>query len=115
MAAPVWLVTSPKSLPLAQRDCQMPNNDPVTIVPDMSRLPGQRTQFTWALNQYNKTDDPKEKNRFARLMAYRIKFAETIGFTQEQITNGKSYPADEVKRHYADPDLLEEPEVAEEE
>ena len=33
----------------------------------MATLAGQRAQFTWALNQYNITDDPDEKDKFASL------------------------------------------------
>lgn len=73
-------------------------------------LAGQRAQFTWALNQYNKSDDPAEQARYARAMAYRLKTAERLGFTHDAIINGKSYPADEVKRHLDDPNLVAEPE-----
>lgn len=35
----------------------------------MATLAGQRAQFTWALNQYNKTDDADEHAKFAKRMA----------------------------------------------
>jgi hypothetical protein len=35
----------------------------------MAHLGGQRAQFTWALNEYNKSEDPDTRVKFARRMA----------------------------------------------
>ena len=35
----------------------------------MANLGGQRAQFTWALNEYNKSEDPDTRAKFARRMA----------------------------------------------
>jgi hypothetical protein len=35
----------------------------------MSTLPGQRAQFTWALNQYNQAEDSEARTKYARRMA----------------------------------------------
>jgi hypothetical protein len=62
----------------------------------MATLPGQRAQFTWALNQYNRSDDPDTRKRFVRAMAKYIAAAESNGFTVEQVTQEQSYPLAEV-------------------
>jgi hypothetical protein len=59
----------------------------------MATLPGQRAQFTWALNQYNRSDDPDTQKRFVRAMAKHIAAAPSNSFTIEQVTQGQSYPA----------------------
>ena len=82
--------------------------------PPMNRLAGQKAQFTWALNEYNKEDETDVRTRFARLMAYRIKAAAALGFTSDQVIAGKSYPAEEVNRHLIDPELAVEPIVTDE-
>jgi hypothetical protein len=79
----------------------------------MAVLTGQRAQFTWALNQYNTTDDPSKCDQFVRRMAQYIKNAPANGFTAEQITQGQSYPADEVYAVLNDPNLSSEPDVSE--
>jgi hypothetical protein len=61
-----------------------------------ARLAGQRAQFTWALNQYDSADSAERKAAFARRMARYIATAPAKGFTAEQITQGKPYPAAEV-------------------
>jgi hypothetical protein len=68
----------------------------------MATLSGQRTQFTWALNEYNKTDDPDQRGRFVRHMATAIRNALEAGFTKDQITREKSYPAEDVDKAFAD-------------
>jgi hypothetical protein len=68
----------------------------------MATLPGQRAQFTWALNQYNRSDDPDTRKRFVRAMAKYIAAAPSNGFTVEQVTQGQSYPVTE------DPGITEE-------
>jgi hypothetical protein len=68
----------------------------------MATLSGQRTQFTWALNEYNKTDDPEQRSRFVRHMATAIRNALGAGFTKDQITREKSYPAEDVDKAFAD-------------
>ena len=71
-------------------------------VQSMATLSGQRTQFTWALNEYNKTDDPDQRGRFVRHMATAIRNALEAGFTKDQITREKSYPAEDVDKALAD-------------
>jgi len=65
----------------------------------MATLAGQRAQFTWALNQYNKTDDVDEQARLAKRMAKYIAAAPNNRFTAEQVTQGQSYPAAEVANY----------------
>lgn len=65
----------------------------------MATLAGQRAQFTWALNQYNTTEDVDERAKFARRMAKYIAAAPANGFTAEEVTQGQSYPADEVAKY----------------
>ena len=79
----------------------------------MATLPGQRAQFTWALNQYNRSDDPDTRKRFVRAMAKYIAAAPSNGFTVEQVTQGQSYPVAEVNDVIAangteDPGITEE-------
>ena len=52
----------------------------------MATLAGQRAQFTWALNQYNLSEDPDTRTHFAKRMAKYIAAAPTNGFTADQIT-----------------------------
>lgn len=80
----------------------------------MATLAGQRAQFTWALNQYNTTDDPEEKDRFARRMARYVAAAPSHGFSVEQVTQKQSYPAAEVQKYLSDYGTLSEPEISEE-
>jgi hypothetical protein len=79
----------------------------------MATLPGQRAQFTWALNQYNRSDDSDTRKRFVRAMAKYIAAAPSNGFTVEQVTQGQSYPIAEVNEVIAtngaeDPGITEE-------
>lgn len=74
----------------------------------MATLPGQRAQFTWALNQYNATDDPIVKSEYAERMAKYIRDAPLNGFTVEQVTQGQSYPADEVARYLGQQTIVNE-------
>lgn len=78
----------------------------------MAALSGQRTQFTWALNEYNKSDDPSVRMRFVRHMAASIRNAMAAGFTKDEITRGKSYPAEEVQAALSAPDLAPEADVS---
>jgi len=80
----------------------------------MATLAGQRAQFTWALNQYNSTDDPDEKDKYVRRMAKYIAAASSHGFTVEQVTQQQSYPATEVEKYLGDFGLINEPDVSEE-
>ncbi len=68
----------------------------------MATLAGQRAQFTWALNEYNKSDDPDTHVKFARRMAKYIAAAPSHDFTKEQVTQGQTYPA-EVDHYVNDP------------
>jgi hypothetical protein len=65
----------------------------------MATLAGQRAQFTLALNQYNMTEDDDERAEFAKRMAKCISAAPHNGFTPEQVTQGQSYPAEEVAKY----------------
>ena len=78
----------------------------------MAALSGQRTQFTWAPNEYNKSDDPSVRMRFVRHMAASIRNAMAAGFTKDEITRGKSYPAEEVQAALSAPDLAPEADVS---
>jgi hypothetical protein len=80
----------------------------------MATLAGQRAQFTWALNQYNITDDPAEKEQFARRMAKYIALAPSHGFTVEEVTQKQSYPATEVQKYLNDFGDITEPDISEE-
>ncbi len=80
----------------------------------MATLGGQRAQFTWALNQYNITDDPDEKDKFARRMARYIASAATHGFTVEEVTQKQSYPAAEVEKYLTEITATTDPEISEE-
>jgi hypothetical protein len=80
----------------------------------MATLAGQRTQFTWALNQYNQAEDEEKKAYFAKRMAKYIAAAPANGFTVEQVTQGQLYPIAEVAQYLptassdADPGISEE-------
>jgi hypothetical protein len=50
----------------------------------MATLAGQRAQFTWALNQYNLSEDPETRAKFAKRMAKYIAAAPANGFTIER-------------------------------
>jgi hypothetical protein len=80
----------------------------------MATLPGQRAQFTWALNQYNKFEDDADKRaQFAASMAKTISNAPSYGFSVEEVTQGQSYPADEVQKYLADHSVSVEPSISE--
>jgi hypothetical protein len=64
----------------------------------VATLPGQRAQFTWALRQYNLSEDAGKQAFYARRMAKYIAAAPTNGFTVEQVTRGQLYPEAEVTR-----------------
>jgi hypothetical protein len=77
----------------------------------MANLGGQRAQFTWALNEYNKSEDPDTRAKFARRMAKYIAGAPANGFTASQVTTGKSYPA-EVEQFVDDPSISDDPGIS---
>jgi T5orf172 domain len=79
----------------------------------MVALAGQRAQFTWALNEYNKTDDEAAREKYVRHMAAAIRNSVAAGFKKEQITRDKNYPADKVEQVMATLDLTLEPDVSE--
>jgi hypothetical protein len=81
----------------------------------MATLAGQRTQFTWALNQYNLAEDAETKARFAKRMAKYIAAAPANGFTPEQVTQGQLYPAAEVAQYLPTASLDTDPGISEEE
>jgi hypothetical protein len=76
----------------------------------MATLGGQRAQFTYALNQYNLSDDPDTRTKFVRAMAKYIAAAPSNGFTVEQVTKGQTYPAAEVNEVIA-ANATEDPEL----
>jgi hypothetical protein len=79
----------------------------------MATLAGQRAQFTYALNQYNLSDNPDTRTKFVRAMAKYIAAASSNGFSVEQVTKGQTYPVAEVNEVIAanateDPGITEE-------
>jgi T5orf172 domain len=80
----------------------------------MATLPGQRAQFTWALNQYKLSEDDSDKRvHFAKLMANTIRNAPSNGFSVEEVTQGQSYPADEIQKYFSDQNISTEPGISE--
>jgi hypothetical protein len=79
----------------------------------MATLAGQRAQFTWSLNQYNLSEDPDTRTKFARRMAKYIAAAPANGFTASQVTGGQSYPS-EVDQLVSDPSINDDPGITEE-
>ena len=77
----------------------------------MANLGGQRAQFTWSLNEYNKSEDPDTRAKFARRMAKYITAAPANGFTVSEVTTGKSYPA-EVDQFVNDPNVSDDPGIS---
>ena len=73
----------------------------------MATLAGQRAQFTWSLNQYNLSEDPETRAKFARRMAKYIAAATSNGFTVSQVTTGQSYPS-EVDQFLIDPSVIDD-------
>jgi T5orf172 domain len=63
----------------------------------MATLAGQRAQFTWALNQYNLSEEREKKAFYAKRMAKYIAAAPANSFTPEQVTQGQVYPVGEVE------------------
>jgi hypothetical protein len=70
----------------------------------VATLPGQRAQFTWALNQYNLAEDAEQRAHFAQRMAKYIAAAPRHGFKIEEVTQGQTYPAAEVEKYLNAPD-----------
>jgi hypothetical protein len=81
----------------------------------MATLAGQRTQFTWALNQYNLAEDAETKAHFAKRMAKYIAAAPANGFTPEQVTQGQLYPAAEVAQYLPTASSDTDPGISEDE
>ena len=80
----------------------------------MATLPGQRAQFTWALNQYKLSEDDFDKRaHFAKLMANTIRNAPSNGFSVEEVTQGQSYPIDEIQKYLSDQNISNEPGISE--
>jgi hypothetical protein len=79
----------------------------------MATLAGQRAQFTWALNQYNLSEDSDTRAKFARRMAKYIAAAPNNGFTVSEVTHGQSYPS-EVDQFVNDPGETDDPGITEE-
>jgi hypothetical protein len=80
----------------------------------MATLAGQRAQFTWALNQYNLSEDPETRAKFAKRMAKYIAAAPANGFTIDQVTQGQMNPASEVHQYLNDPSVDDDPGISEE-
>jgi T5orf172 domain len=81
----------------------------------MATLAGQRTQFTWALNQYNQAEDAEKQAYFAKRMAKYIASARANGFTVEQVTQGQLYPVAEVAQYLTAASTDTDPGISEEE
>lgn len=79
----------------------------------MATLGGQRAQFTWSVNQYNSSEDLAVRDHHARRMAKYLAAAPANGFTAEEITQGQSYPADEVAKYLNDPEVATESDISE--
>jgi hypothetical protein len=80
----------------------------------MATLAGQRAQFTWSLNQYNLSEDPETRARFAKRMAKCIAAAPANGFTADEVTQGQIYPALEVDQYINDPSVNDDQGITEE-
>jgi hypothetical protein len=80
----------------------------------MATLAGQRAQFTWALNQYNLSEDAETRARFAKRMAKYIAAAPANGFTVDEVTQGQMYPSSEVEQCINDPSVNDDPGISEE-
>lgn len=80
----------------------------------MATLAGQRAQFTWALNQYNLSEDPETRAKFAKRMAKYIAAAPANGFSVGEVTQGQMYPASEVEQYLNDPSVNDDPGITEE-
>ena len=80
----------------------------------MATLAGQRAQFTWALNQYNLSEDPETRAKFAKRMAKYIAAAPANGFTVDEVTQGQIYPSSEVNQYLNDPSADDDPGITEE-
>ena len=80
----------------------------------MATLAGQRAQFTYALNQYNLSEDPQTRARFAKTMAKYIAAAPANGFTVDEVTQGQIYPSSEVNQYLNDPSADDDPGITEE-
>ncbi|SRR6266849_9926319 len=79
----------------------------------MASLGSHRANFTWALNEYNRTEDADKREKCARDMARYIANAERNGFPRELVTREKSYPA-EVDKYISEPGIEIGPELTEE-
>jgi hypothetical protein len=80
----------------------------------MATLAGQRAQFTYALNQYNLSEDPQTRAKFAKTMAKYIAAAPANGFTVDEVTQGQIYPSSEVNQYLNDPSADDDPGITEE-
>src|SRR5438552_13938588 len=80
----------------------------------MATLAGQRAQFTWSLNQYNLSEDPETRAKFAKRMAKYIAAAPANGFTVDEVTQGQIYPSSEVDQYINDPSVNDDPGITEE-
>jgi Ca2+-binding RTX toxin-like protein len=80
----------------------------------MATLAGQRAQFTWAVNQYNLSEDPETRAKFAKRMAKYIAAAPANGFTVDEVTQGQIYPSSEVDQYLNDLSVGDDPGITEE-
>lgn len=79
----------------------------------MATLAGPRAQFTWALNQYNLSEDSDTRAKFARRMAKYIAAVPNNGLTVSEVTHGQSDPS-EVDQLVDDPGETDDPGITEE-
>jgi hypothetical protein len=80
---------------------------------NMPTLAGQRASFTWALNQYNLSEDAEKRAHYAKLMAKYIASAPANGFTVEQVTQEQLYPATDVAQYLGTAHSDPEPGISE--
>lgn len=79
----------------------------------MKTLGTHQANFTWARNQYNKSDDPDAKTKYARYMAKYLLEGRQDNFTTEQITHGTDYPS-EVENYVSNISVGDLPTITEE-
>src|SRR5436309_15937017 len=79
----------------------------------MATLAGQRAQFTWALNQYDLSQNPDTRRPVCEAdgKVYCRSFREW--FTVDEVTQQQVYPSLEVNQYLNDPSVNEGSEITE--
>lgn len=75
-------------------------------------LSTHRSNFTWARNLYNKSDDAEQKEKYARLMAKYLGEGAKDSFRPDEIARGLDYPS-EVEKYLTVPASDCSPEISE--